>query len=142
MNSSQLPDRDISALNQPITVSEVKDAVYRAKARKAAEYDDIHSEVLMNEPCIDLLHKIISASFETGDIPDMWRTGIISPIPKSAKDDPRDPMSYRGLTLLSIPCKVYMSILNSRLCKWLEDNDILVDEQNGFRRNRNCQDHL
>ena len=38
--------------------------------------------------------------------------------------------------------KVYSSILNSRLQKYLNDNDILVDEQNGFRASRSCIDHI
>ena len=34
-----------------------------------------------------------------GDIPSVWKTGMISPIPKSSENDRRDPMSYRGLSL-------------------------------------------
>ena len=32
--------------------------------------------------------------------------------------------------------------MNKRLTKWLEDNNILADEQNGYRKDRNCIDHL
>jgi hypothetical protein len=32
--------------------------------------------------------------------------------------------------------------LNKRLVDYLEDNDILVDEQNGFQRNRSCLGHI
>ena len=38
--------------------------------------------------------------------------------------------------------KVYSKILNIRLQKYLENNKILVDEQNGFRACRSCIDHL
>ena len=38
--------------------------------------------------------------------------------------------------------KMYGSILNSRLITYLENNEIIVDEQNGFRRNRSCVDHV
>ena len=38
--------------------------------------------------------------------------------------------------------KIYSSILNSRLQKFLEVNNILEDEQNGFRASRSCIDHL
>ena len=38
--------------------------------------------------------------------------------------------------------KIYSSILNLRIHKYLEDNDILVDEQNGFRASRSCIDHI
>ena len=38
--------------------------------------------------------------------------------------------------------KVYSTILNNRLQKYLEANEILVDEQNGFRSCRSCIDHI
>jgi len=56
--------------------------------------------------------------------------------------DARYPLAYRGISLISIPCKLYADILNDRLTKWLESNNVLADEQNGFRKNRSCIDHL
>jgi hypothetical protein len=38
--------------------------------------------------------------------------------------------------------KLYCSVLNDRLSKWLENNDKLADEQNGFRKGRSIIDHL
>ena len=73
--------------------------------------------------------------------PSDWNNGLLTPIPKP-NTDPRDPMGYRGITLLSIPCKVYTDILNTRIQKWLEENNILADEQNGFREKRNCIDNI
>ena len=43
---------------------------------------------------------------------------------------------------MSIPCKIYADILNVRLSSWLEDNRILADDQNGFRKDRGCMEHL
>ena len=38
--------------------------------------------------------------------------------------------------------KLFSSILNVRLQKYLESNELLADEQNGFRNKRSCIDHL
>ena len=38
--------------------------------------------------------------------------------------------------------KLYCSILNKRVCKWIESNDKLCDEQNGFRPDRSTIDQL
>ena len=88
-----------------------------------------------------MLHKIIDFAFISGTIPDEWRSGTIVPIPKG-NNDPRDPLSYRPITLISIPCKIYADILNKRLSTWLEANNLLSDCQNGFRKARSCTDHI
>ena len=119
---------------------EVRKSVYEAKLRKASGIDNIPAEVLRNETCIDLLFKIISYAFANGRVPNEWSKGIIKPLPKS--DDLRNPLNYRPITIISILCKIYANILNRRLLLWLENNGLLADEQNGFRKDRSCQDHI
>lgn len=140
-DNAVFPKPDCTSLNNPITYEEAHEAVYHAKLRKASGFDTIPAEVLRNEFCISLLFKIlISYSFEQCCISSDWAKGIIKPIPKG--DDPRNPLNYRPKTLISIPCKIYANILNSRLAKWLENNNVLTDVQNGFRKDRSCQDHI
>lgn len=141
-NSVARVDADLTILNSAISKSEVEKSIFRAKLRKASGLDNIPAEVLRNPVCVDLLHEIISYCFNTGTVPRDWNTGVIKPIPKADGRDPRDPLSYRGITLISVPCKIYADILNLRLSKWIEDNYCLVEEQNGFRRNRSCMEHI
>ena len=58
------------------------------------------------------------------------------------KNDPRIPLNYRGISLLSTVYKVYSNILNYRLIRYLEMKQCLVDEQNGFRKHRASVDHI
>ena len=51
-------------------------------------------------------------------------------------------MCYRGICLISIPCKIYADVLNLRISNWIEQNNIVADEQNGFRRNRSYLEHI
>ena len=37
---------------------------------------------------------------------------------------------------------MFAQILNARLETWVENNNILCDEQNGFRKDRSCLDHV
>ena len=67
---------------------------------------------------------------------------VICPIPKGSDKNPYLPLSYRGISLLSCIGKIYSGILSRRIVKYLEDLDILSDEQNGFRSNRSCEDHI
>lgn len=118
---------DITELNERITRKEVENAVYRTKLNKT-----VGIEVLRNSVYIDMLYRIIDYCFEHGSVPSVWRQSIITPIPKS-DTNPRVSLSYRGISLISVPCKVYADILNTRLSNYLELNNILFDEQNGFR---------
>ena len=38
--------------------------------------------------------------------------------------------------------KLYSSVINDRLCEWVEHSDILVDEQNGFRKKQSTIDTI
>ena len=39
-------------------------------------------------------------------------------------------------------CKLYTNILNKRLISYLDSNNIIEDEQNGFRKDRSCEDYI
>ena len=122
-NSDDEPDQAAEdQLNYDVTLQEVARAVARAKVRKAVGIDQIPAEVLKNPNCVSLLHKIIQECFTSGIVPDDWMTGIIHPIFKDG--DRRNPLHYRAITLISVPCKVYCDILNTRLSSFLETNSL------------------
>ena len=51
-------------------------------------------------------------------------------------------MSYRGISLLSVPYKAFCSILNSRLTAWLEEESVIHEAQNGFRKEWSYLEHI
>ena len=75
-------------------------------------------------------------------MPGVWSIAIINPIPKGTGTDPMVPMNYRGIAIMSCVSKLMSGILNNRLCHHYEYMDIMVDEQNDFRKGRSCRDHL
>ena len=87
------------------------------------------------------LHKFFNLCFESGVSPLDWDLSDIKPIPKKDKD-PRDPLQNRCITIMCCVAKVYSKILNKRIQTYLEKNNILVDEQNGFKACRSCIDHI
>ena len=46
------------------------------------------------------------------------------------------------MTLSPVTYKVYCTLLNESLVSWNERQNIIVDEQNGFRKKRSTLDHL
>ena len=100
------------------------------------------NEILRHEGIKNLLLDFVNMCFMYNVIPSVWRMSIISPIPKSSSKDPCVPLNYRGISLLSCFYKMYTSLLNMRLGDYCERSGCLVDEQNGFRSGRSCQDHI
>ena len=70
--------------------------------------------------------------------PDSWIRGIIVPVPK--KGNLNDLNNYRGITLTSIFSKIFSLVLDNRLRKWAEENDLLNDVQFDFRQERSTCD--
>ena len=56
--------------------------------------------------------------------------------------DKRDPLNYRGITLLSVVGKAFAALINARLMVFCEKGGVLADEQAGFRRGRACIDQI
>ena len=52
------------------------------------------------------------------------------------------PDNYRGISLLNICSKLYSFVLNKRITKWIDDNEIIGEEQAGFRQERSTFDHI
>ena len=61
----------------------------------------------------------------------MWSFGFIMPIYKS--DDCDDPSSYRGMTITSCVGKLFTSVINHRIIKFLEKQRIVSKHQIGFK---------
>ena len=104
-------------------------------------YLQIPNEALKNRNAKILFHKFFNLCFKSGLNPSEWDSSDIKPIPKKDKD-PRDPLQNRCITIMCCVAKIYSGILNRRLQIYLEKNNILVEEQNGFRASRSCIDHV
>ena len=73
-------------------------------------------------------------------LPDSWLEGAIRPIYKN-KIDSKSPENYRPITILSCFGRLFTSILNDRLNKFLEAHNILEENQAGFRAGHSTMDH-
>ena len=99
-------------------------------------------EVLHSNACVSYLVRLFNSCFQSASFPDAWSRGIITPILKNAKVDLRDPLNYRGITVTSAVYYPFCSVLNQRLTRWFDDDEIVCDKQNGFRIGRLSVDPL
>ena len=112
-----------------------------ANNNKAVGIDYVSYELLKNKDVIAIMYSLFSALFETKQTPTIWKKLIIHPIPKGHVTK-IDPLLYRGLALQSCVYKLYSSLINMRVVNFLEDGKHLSDVQNGFRKNRGCNQHI
>jgi exonuclease III len=129
-------------LNHEFSMKELESVISKCKNKKAVGVDLIPNEVLKNKNVVNLLLSLLNKCYTSNLIPGKWLQAIIYPIPKSSTNDKRIPLNYRGISLLSTISKIYTGLINKRLQDYLESENKLVDEQNGFRKGRSCQDHI
>ena len=128
--------------NSLFTLDELQRVCNSLKLGKSVGIDNIPNEVLRHDGIRRLLLGLFNVCFVNNVIPSIWRKSVIAPIPKSSTKDPCVPLNYRGISLLSCMYKLYTSLINRRLTSYCDENEYLVDEQNGFRSERSCQDHI
>ena len=130
-------------LNIPITEQEVLKSINGLKMNKACASDLILNEFLKSSKSkmLTAFTKLFNIVFNSGHVPDDWSQGIISPIYKN-KGDRASPDNYRGITILSCFGKLFTAVLNNRLNKYLEDMNVLAEEQAGFCKGYGTTDHI
>ena len=69
-----------------------------------------------------------------------WSRALVTAIFK--KGNKSDPANYRPVSLTCICCKIMEHIILSHLSKHLSLNNILIDEQHGFREKYSCETQL
>ena len=86
------------------------------------------------------LKNIFNACLSHGLYPESWGEGYITVLHKAG--DINNPNNYRGITITSAIGKLFNSILNKRLDKYLTDNNIINDCQIGFSKKARTSDHM
>ena len=131
----------IQELDAEITADEVIEAIKNAKVTHSSGDDKIPMDVykaglVSISPC---LSKIYCGILETGKYPLPWKRGVILPLHK--KGDTSQACNYRGITLSSNVSKILSRILNARLVRHLEGNNLFQEQQAGFRSNSRTTNH-
>ncbi|GBM60288.1 putative RNA-directed DNA polymerase from transposon X-element [Araneus ventricosus] len=108
--------------------------IRKVNIHKAPGSDGITNNMLKNLPIITLIKiiHIINDIFKHQYFPNSWRVAIVVPILKPGKD-PTDPSSYRPISLLPTLSKVTEHFILTQLNEHLNNNNILIPYQFGFK---------
>ena len=107
------------SLDYEISLGELEVVGKKTKRGKAVGLDYICNEMLIAlvNTYPNVLLKLFNAILGSGEVLLDWTTGLIVPI---YKEGPRlDPSNYRGITLSSCLSKLFLSILNNTLTKFV-----------------------
>ena len=125
-----------------ITEEDIAKQIKKMPISAAAGPDEIPAALLKN--CVDSmkspLKRVWQQSLEEGHIPDILKTGIITPIYKGG--DRTKPQNYRPISLTSHVTKIFEKIVREKLTNYMTVNEKFNDNQHGFRNGRSCISQL
>jgi ribonuclease HI len=117
--------------------------VLQSTKNTAPGRDNITYEMIkhFSQYSLDYLLNYYNHIWNTGIIPDQWKTSIIIPILKKDKNK-ETTTSYRPISLTSNIGKIMEKLVTVRLNWYMEKNELFNKYQSGFRNNRNTYEHL
>ena len=116
------------------TIRNVQTAIRNLKQKKAPGYDLITASILQELPYVGLcfLTYLFNSILRTSCFPPQWKVAQIIMISKPGKN-PEETKSYRPISLLPIPSKLFERLLQ-KLMPIIEERKIIPDYQFGFRQ--------
>ena len=125
---------------EQFTEEEVRAAIRSLKNYKSPGMDGISPEMLKGggDTVVKWMCNLCNQVWESGDVPEDWKNGTIICIPK--KGNLKDCDNWRGVTLLSVPGKVYCQMILNRIRDFVDEK--LREEQAGFRPKRSCAEQI
>lgn len=125
-----------------ISDEEVLDLLSKLNINKSAGTDNIGPKILkISAPVIfKPITYIINLSIATCTFPDRMKEAKITPIYK--KGDKSIPGNYRPISILPTLSKIFEKHLASQIRNYLNEFDLLVKEQSGFREHHSCMSAL
>ena len=126
-------------LTTPFTTNDVVKVIKNFKDKAPGE-SQINREMLSHLPQESIIYytDTLNMAFSMGYFSVTLKQGVVVLTPKEGKIN-TVPINYRPITLLEIHAKILEKLINERLIRHLEENEVLPKHQYGFRKNRGTQ---
>jgi len=135
-NAIRFFTRENLEYNREFTIDEMKKVLTLTNETSPGQDRITYSMIKgCHESLLIYILNLFNMIFRECTFPTSWRTAIIIPILKPDKD-PHIPSSYRPISLTSCLCKLVEKMINARLIWFLEKQNLIAQQQSGFRRNR------
>ena len=135
--SDFLPPRDDDkkfSVFKEISIADVQVYFDKLPSDKSV-FDDIPLKIFKSTIpiIIEPLTHIINLSLSTGIVPSFCKFAKVTPILKGGNID--DANNYRPISILPIIAKSIEYFVNEQLTEYMEENELLTNQQYGFRKN-------
>ena len=92
---------------------------------------------VMRVRIIDLFNRCLTEK----RVPVSWKHSVVMMIPKKKKGL-KDPGNYRPISITAVIARLFERIILGRVQEHLDKNNIIVDQQSGFRKRRSTKDNI
>lgn len=125
---------------EPTDSDEINSIILSLKSNTAPGLDGLSVQYIktIKDHVTSPLAAIINNSLTTGTVPDAWKSAAVVPIHKGGETN--SPNNFRPISLLPVFSKILERVVNKRLVRYLESNNILSPNQFGFRSKRSTED--
>ena len=119
-----------------LSIEDVINLVKNINIYKSSGLPDTPSRLLKDGflALVGQLKFVMNLSLKTGIFPDMWKIATVTPIPKSG--DLTNVNNVRPISQTALPGKLLEKHIHTKLVSFLEENNLLSNNQGGFRKNK------
>jgi hypothetical protein len=124
------------------TTEEITKIIEKLPNKKSCGIDNLPNltfKILKND-ISSTLSTLINESYKKGIFPDILKISKIIPLHKSG--DKSKTENYRPIALLPNLSKIFEETLRTRIEKFLEKHNLIIEEQFGFRKNHSTCDAI
>ena len=117
-----------------VTAGSVTRIIKSLKDTKAMGVDEIPTQVWKKGVVVlagPIAH-VCNISLSSGIFPDLFKEAIVHPVFKGSGKDPRDPGSYRPISILPSLSKILETAVRDALLEWLMLQGFIPDSQFGY----------
>ena len=127
---------------QEVTNEDIRNIITSLSDNKSPGPDGIPSSIIkLLEPLLTpVLTNIVNHSITEGIFPSDWKQSLVVPIFKSG--DQTSLSNYRPISLTNILSRILEKIVNKQIKQYMNNHNLISDNQHGFRNNHSCENLL
>lgn len=122
-----------------IDEEEIKDIIDNLNIHKSTGADNISVKIVktVKTELIPILKYLVKLSLQKSIFPEKMKFAQITPVFKCNKTS--NPNNYRPISVLPVMSKILEKIMNIKLTNFLEKQNLIFDNQYGFRKSRDTE---